>query len=176
MTPTIALIVLCTRIVQQRYLFFVKLCFDNIISIIMKVSYMKNNNVKYFWVLYNNAVLQVICEGWHFTHMRKTLVWQHHSLSGKVLAHKSSSIPPLFFEVSVPSLESERVLTFLCWGYHFCHYPLCKNCSDSVIFFLFHFIFISYYDHIFSLNMNCAINNLNKCIYYSHLDQIGDGL
>ena len=47
MTPTIALIVLCTRIVQQRYLFFVKLCFDNIMSIIMKVSYMKSNNYQY---------------------------------------------------------------------------------------------------------------------------------
>jgi hypothetical protein len=41
MTPTI---VLCECIVQRRYLFFVKLCFDNIMSIIMKVSYMKSNN------------------------------------------------------------------------------------------------------------------------------------
>ena len=44
MTPTI---VLCECIVQQCYLFFVKLCFDNIMSIIMKVSYMKSNNTKY---------------------------------------------------------------------------------------------------------------------------------
>jgi hypothetical protein len=44
MTPTI---VLCECIVQRRYLFFVKLCFDNIMSIIMKVSYMKSNNVQY---------------------------------------------------------------------------------------------------------------------------------
>jgi hypothetical protein len=40
-TPTI---VLSECIVQHRYLFFVKLCFDNIMSIIMKVSYMKSNN------------------------------------------------------------------------------------------------------------------------------------
>ena len=44
MTPTI---VLCECIVQRRYLFFVKLCFDNIMSIIMKVSYMKSNNILY---------------------------------------------------------------------------------------------------------------------------------
>jgi hypothetical protein len=30
---------------QRRYLFFVKLCFDNIMSIIMKVSYMKSNDI-----------------------------------------------------------------------------------------------------------------------------------
>jgi hypothetical protein len=40
-------IVLCEYIVQQRYLFFVKLCFDNIMSIIMKVSYMKSNNARH---------------------------------------------------------------------------------------------------------------------------------
>ena len=44
MTPTI---VLCECIVQRRCLFFVKLCFDNIMSIIMKVSYMKSNNYRY---------------------------------------------------------------------------------------------------------------------------------
>jgi len=44
MTPTI---VLCECIVQRRYLFFVKLGFDNIMSIIMKVSYMKSNNTRY---------------------------------------------------------------------------------------------------------------------------------
>ena len=44
MTPTI---VLCECIVQRRYLFFVKLCFDNIMSIIVKVSYMKSNNREY---------------------------------------------------------------------------------------------------------------------------------
>ena len=44
MTPTT---VLCECIVQRRYLFFVKLCFDNIMSIIMKVSYMKSNNREY---------------------------------------------------------------------------------------------------------------------------------
>jgi hypothetical protein len=37
-------------IVQRRYLFFVKLCFDNIMSIIMKISYMKSNNFEqYTW-------------------------------------------------------------------------------------------------------------------------------
>jgi hypothetical protein len=44
MTPTI---VLYECIVQRRYLFFAKLCFDNIISIIMKVSYMKSNTYIY---------------------------------------------------------------------------------------------------------------------------------
>ena len=44
MTPTI---VLCECIVQRRYLFFVKLCFDNIMSIIMKVSCMKSTNPEY---------------------------------------------------------------------------------------------------------------------------------
>ena len=39
--------VLCECIVQRCYLFFVKLHFDNIMSIIMKVSYMKSNNEKY---------------------------------------------------------------------------------------------------------------------------------
>ena len=54
MTPTI---VLCECIVQRHYLFFVKLCFDNIMSIIMKVSYMKSNNIVYmlyiFYIRYN---------------------------------------------------------------------------------------------------------------------------
>ena len=54
MTPTI---VLCECIVQQRYLFFVKLCFDNIMSIIMKVSYMKNNNGKYYTL--NNMIEKI---------------------------------------------------------------------------------------------------------------------
>jgi hypothetical protein len=44
MTPTTAL---CECIVQRRYLFFVQLCFDDIMSIIMNVSYMKSNNNKY---------------------------------------------------------------------------------------------------------------------------------
>jgi hypothetical protein len=44
MTPTI---VLYEYIVQRRYLLFVKLCFDNIMSIIMKVSYMKSNNARH---------------------------------------------------------------------------------------------------------------------------------
>jgi hypothetical protein len=39
---------LCECIVQRRYLFFVRLCFDNIMSIIMKVSYMKSNNCMYY--------------------------------------------------------------------------------------------------------------------------------
>jgi len=29
-------------------------------------------------VLYNNAVRPVICEGWHYTHMRKTFTGPHH--------------------------------------------------------------------------------------------------
>jgi hypothetical protein len=41
--------VLCdTRIVQQRYLFFVKLCFDNIMSIIMKVGGSKRDHLSAF--------------------------------------------------------------------------------------------------------------------------------
>jgi hypothetical protein len=39
MTDVTPAIVPCERIVQRRYLFFAKLCFDNIMSITMKVSY-----------------------------------------------------------------------------------------------------------------------------------------
>ena len=42
--------------------------------------------------IYNNTVLPILCEGWHFTH-----VW----------VHKTSSTPPLFIEMPVPSQESE---------------------------------------------------------------------
>jgi hypothetical protein len=52
MTPTI---VLYECIVQRRYLFFVKLCFDNIMSIIMKVSYMKSNTYIYNTYLHFNV-------------------------------------------------------------------------------------------------------------------------
>jgi hypothetical protein len=55
MTPTI---VLCEYIVQRCYLFFVKLCFDNIMSIIMKVSYMKSNNARH--VEYGLVHLQLV--------------------------------------------------------------------------------------------------------------------
>jgi hypothetical protein len=44
MTPTI---VLSECILQRRYLFFANLGFDNIMSIKMKVSYMKINNKQY---------------------------------------------------------------------------------------------------------------------------------
>ena len=36
------------------------------------------HNVQYYSVHQNNAVRQVICEGWHFTHMLKALAWLHH--------------------------------------------------------------------------------------------------
>ena len=53
MTPTI---VLYECIVQRRYLFFVELCFDNIMSIIMKVSYMKSINIIYLPLKRDNDV------------------------------------------------------------------------------------------------------------------------
>jgi len=36
------------------------------------------DNVQYYGVLYNFAVLSVLCEGWHFTHMWKPFVWTYH--------------------------------------------------------------------------------------------------
>jgi len=33
---------------------------------------------EYYSVLYYNAVFPVICEGWHFTDIWKSLAWQHH--------------------------------------------------------------------------------------------------
>jgi hypothetical protein len=42
--------------------------------------------------IHNNTVRPILCEGWHFTH-----VW----------VHKTSSSPPLFIEMPVPSQESE---------------------------------------------------------------------
>jgi hypothetical protein len=35
-------------------------------------------NVQDYSFLYDNAVCPVISEDWHFTHMWKALVWQHH--------------------------------------------------------------------------------------------------
>ena len=48
MTPTL---VLCECIVQRRYLIFVKLCFDNSMAIIMKVSYMNCINLCYLYLI-----------------------------------------------------------------------------------------------------------------------------
>jgi hypothetical protein len=36
------------------------------------------HNVQYYSFLYDNTVCPVISEDWHFTHMWKALVWQHH--------------------------------------------------------------------------------------------------
>ena len=35
-------------------------------------------NLQYYSFLYNNDVRPVICEGWHFTLMKKSLLWPHH--------------------------------------------------------------------------------------------------
>jgi len=43
-----------------------------------------------YTILYNNAILPVIHEAWHFTYMWKALAWRNISLRGKVWAHKTS--------------------------------------------------------------------------------------
>jgi hypothetical protein len=44
---------------------------------VVKIKYIMYN-VQDNSVLYNNDVRPVICEGWHFTLMWKTLAWLHH--------------------------------------------------------------------------------------------------
>jgi hypothetical protein len=74
MTPTI---VLYECIVQRRYVFFVKLCFDNIMSIIMKVSYMKSNNIvsciEYIFLLV--IFTMHFCRVLSFLMLKKKLIW-----------------------------------------------------------------------------------------------------
>jgi hypothetical protein len=51
------------RVHSTTTLFFVKLCFDNIMSIILKVSYMKSNNLEYCFQtldIHGHRVLQLI--------------------------------------------------------------------------------------------------------------------
>jgi hypothetical protein len=54
-----------------------------------------------------NFVFPVICEGWHFTYMWKSLAWLHHFTKRAGLAHKTRLTLPLFIEVPVPSQENE---------------------------------------------------------------------
>ena len=68
------------------------------------IMYNVQNNI----LVHDNAVHLVVSEGWHFTHMWKTLAWTHHfaTTRGGTSANKTSLTPPLFFEVPVPSDES----------------------------------------------------------------------
>jgi hypothetical protein len=59
-------------------------------------------------VIYNNGVIQVICESWQFTQMWKTLTRSHHVTRRSVWTPETSLIPPRCIEVSVQSQESER--------------------------------------------------------------------
>ena len=51
-------------------------------------------------------IIPVICEGWYFTHIWKTLAWPHHftKREGRVGPIKLALTPPLCIEVSVPIL------------------------------------------------------------------------
>jgi hypothetical protein len=50
--------------------------------------------------LYSNAVLPVMCEGWYFIHMWKTLAGSHHfTLEGGVWSYETSLSRQLFIEV-----------------------------------------------------------------------------
>ena len=72
------------------------------------------HNVKDFSGLYNNAVRSVIYEGWHFTHMWKSLVWLHHFTKKGDLVHNICLIPPRFIKVPVPAriLPLSTILIF----------------------------------------------------------------
>ena len=65
--------------------------------------YMYNVKIR---ALYSNAVRPGLCEGWHFTHMRKTFTWPHNFTKRGGLSHKTS-----FIEVPLPSQESVRSCT-----------------------------------------------------------------
>jgi len=64
------------------------------------------------------------------------------SLRGEVCAHRSSLTPPFFVEVPDPGQASEQSCICVV-GYQFGTYDFSIgfwNCSDHVVFFVFHFI------------------------------------
>ena len=58
-------------------------------------------------VLYN-AVRSLKFDGWHFTHLWKSLAWPHHFTKSGGLDPWNSLAPPIFIEVLVPSQKSEQ--------------------------------------------------------------------
>jgi hypothetical protein len=94
---------------------------NNIINIkhmttcVTKVKYIMHN-VQDYSVVYNKVFRPVLCEGWHFTYIWKTLAWQHHFTKGEVWVHKTNLISPLLFiYVSIPS-QKVSGHAFVCSG------------------------------------------------------------
>ena len=82
---------------------------------VTKVKYIMHN-VQDYSVVYNKVFRPVLCEGWHFTHIWKTLAWQHHFTKVEVWVHKTNLISPLLFiYVSIPS-QKVNGHVFVCSG------------------------------------------------------------
>ena len=87
----------------------------------------------------NNAVRPVICEVSILLTCGKHLHDRIKSLRGKSWAHKTSLTPRLFIEACEPSQESD--LSCICVGVSMLSLSIgFWKCSDSVVFFVFHFI------------------------------------
>ena len=119
--------------------------------------------VQDYSIVYNNAVRPVISSGWHFTRMWKTLEWPQHFTKEGGLAHKTSSSPPLFIEVPVPSQECEQSYIFVL---EVSFLPL------STIFLLEFWSFVEFsYFPIFHLSNYSWMKSWNNVLYliYVHL-------
>ena len=90
--------------------------------------------------------------------MWKALAWLHHFTKRGVWAPKTSLTPPLFIGVPVPSEWAVMYLCERCW---FCLYDFniryLEQCSESVVFFVFHFTTITFHPSIhLSMHFPCC--------------------
>jgi len=100
-------------------------------------------NVHDYIILYN---IPVIYECWYFTHMWKTLAWQHHfTKRGGLGPHILFNPPTLYWSARtkpgklavmylyIRGIDFDFFYDFDIWFW---------NCSDSVVFFVFHFYYV----------------------------------
>lgn len=82
------------------------------------INFIQLRNIYFLKIFIVIFICEVMCEGWHFTH-----IWKHlHDLlissQREICAHETSLTPPRYIEVHVPSQKSERTCIYV-YGYHF---------------------------------------------------------
>jgi hypothetical protein len=71
------------------------------------------HKVQDYIVLYNKAVRQFLCEGWHFTHMWKGFAWPHHFTKRGCLGPLNLFSPATFY-LSVCTKTGKWAVMYLC--------------------------------------------------------------
>lgn len=113
-----------------------------------------------FHILYNTATHSVICEGLYFLAYRKRLHYHIIPLRRDILVYKTSSIPPHFNKVPVPSQEHDMCQICIC----FYNIPIIFwNGSDDVVWFVLRFITSNDFKSYLLLWVLCVCHWIDCC-------------